>query len=43
MKNWSDLEEKYQDMRSTNPTEAQQFKEEMTQRFQVVNILEIFK
>lgn len=36
MKDWSDLEEKYQDMRSSNPTDAQSFKKKMTQRFQVI-------
>ncbi len=35
MKNWSDLEEKYQDMRLLNLNDAQQFKQEMTRRFQV--------
>lgn len=35
MKDWSDLEEKYQDMRSSNPVDAQSFKQKMTQRFQV--------
>ncbi|XP_048521559.1 amyloid-beta-like protein isoform X1 [Dendroctonus ponderosae] len=34
MKDWSDLEERYQDMRSTNPRGADEFRQRMTQRFQ---------
>ncbi|KAJ6636255.1 Amyloid-beta-like protein [Pseudolycoriella hygida] len=34
MKDWSDLEEKYQDMRLTDPKSAQSFKTRMTARFQ---------
>lgn len=36
MKDWSDLEEKYQDMRLADPKSAQNFKQRMTARFQVV-------
>ena len=36
MKDWSDLEEKYQDMRLADPKSAQTFKQRMTARFQVV-------
>lgn len=36
MKDWSDLEEKYQDMRLADPKSAQTFKQKMTARFQVV-------
>lgn len=35
MKDWSDLEEKYQDMRMADPKAAQTFKQRMTARFQV--------
>lgn len=35
MKDWSDLEEKYQDMRMADPKQAQTFKQRMTARFQV--------
>lgn len=35
MKDWSDLEEKYQDMRLADPKAAQSFKQRMTSRFQV--------
>lgn len=35
MKDWSDLEEKYQDMRLADPKSAQTFKQRMTARFQV--------
>lgn len=35
MKDWSDLEEKYQDMRMADPKSAQTFKQRMTARFQV--------
>lgn len=35
MKDWSDLEEKYQDMRLADPKAAQGFKSRMTARFQV--------
>lgn len=35
MKDWSDLEEKYQDMRLADPKSAQSFKQRMTARFQV--------
>ncbi|XP_073830984.1 amyloid-beta-like protein isoform X5 [Musca autumnalis] len=34
MKDWSDLEEKYQDMRLADPKAAQSFKQRMTARFQ---------
>ncbi|XP_055635435.1 amyloid-beta-like protein isoform X2 [Toxorhynchites rutilus septentrionalis] len=34
MKDWSDLEEKYQDMRLADPKSAQTFKQRMTARFQ---------
>ncbi|KAL5275804.1 APLP2 family protein [Megaselia abdita] len=34
MKDWSDLEEKYQDMRMADPKAAQTFKQRMTARFQ---------
>ncbi len=34
MKDWSDLEEKYQEMREKNPAEAEDFKKKMTERFQ---------
>ncbi|XP_037935328.1 amyloid-beta-like protein [Teleopsis dalmanni] len=34
MKDWSDLEEKYQDMRMADPKAAQSFKQRMTARFQ---------
>lgn len=34
MKDWSDLEERYQDMRATDPKGADAFKQSMTQRFQ---------
>lgn len=34
MKDWSDLEERYQDMRSTDPRMAEEFKQRMTVRFQ---------
>ncbi|KAG8240589.1 Amyloid-like protein 2 [Homalodisca vitripennis] len=34
MKDWSDLEEKYQDMRTSDPHMAEQFKQRMTLRFQ---------
>jgi phage-related tail protein len=36
MKDWSDLEERYQDMRLADPKSAQAFKQKMTARFQVV-------
>lgn len=36
MKDWSDLEEKYQDMRLADPKAAQSFKQRMTARFQVI-------
>lgn len=39
MKDWSDLEEKYQDMRLADPKAAQSFKQRMTARFQVCSIL----
>lgn len=39
MKDWSDLEEKYQDMRLADPKSAQTFKQKMTARFQVVYTL----
>merc|ERR1712117_65664 len=34
MKDWSDLEERYQDMRAEDPTSAEDFKKAMTERFQ---------
>merc|ERR550534_2058992 len=34
MKDWSDLEEKYQAMRNQDPSSADSFKKEMTDRFQ---------
>jgi len=34
MKDWSDLEERYQDMRQNDPHAADDFKKKMTQRFQ---------
>lgn len=34
MKDWSDLEEKYQTMRNQDPSSADSFKKEMTDRFQ---------
>ena len=34
MKDWSDLEEKYQDMREKDPASAEDFKKKMTERFQ---------
>lgn len=34
MKDWSDLEERYQDMRATDPRGAEAFKQRMTQKFQ---------
>ncbi|XP_067011782.1 amyloid-beta-like protein isoform X1 [Anabrus simplex] len=34
MKDWSDLEERYQDMRSSDPKAADDFKKRMTERFQ---------
>jgi len=34
MKDWSELEEKYQDMKSMDPKEAEKFKKTMTSRFQ---------
>merc|ERR1712080_89301 len=34
MKDWSDLEEKYQDMREKDPSSAEDFKKKMTERFQ---------
>jgi amyloid beta A4 protein len=37
MKDWSDLEERYQDMRLADPKSAQTFKQKMTARFQVVH------
>ncbi|XP_050100655.1 amyloid-beta-like protein isoform X2 [Anopheles aquasalis] len=36
MKDWSDLEEKYQDMRLADPKSAQTFKQRMTARFQAL-------
>lgn len=42
MKDWSDLEEKYQDMRLADPKAAQGFKQRMTARFQVKTIEFIF-
>lgn len=34
MKDWSDLEERYQDMRTSDPRMAEEFKQRMTLRFQ---------
>ena len=34
MKDWSDLEERYQDMRAEDATSAEDFKKAMTERFQ---------
>lgn len=34
MKDWSDLEEKYQEMREKDPASAEDFKKKMTERFQ---------
>lgn len=34
MKDWSDLEERYQEMRQKNPHMAEEFKHRMTSRFQ---------
>ena len=34
MKDWSDLEDKYQDMRDKDPSAAEDFKKKMTERFQ---------
>lgn len=34
MKDWSDLEEKYQDMRAKDSKAAEDFKKQMTERFQ---------
>ena len=34
MKDWSDLEERYQDMRAEDPAQAEDFKKQMTERFQ---------
>ena len=34
MKDWSDLEERYQDMRTEDPAQAEDFKKQMTERFQ---------
>ena len=34
MKDWSDLEERYQDMRSEDTASAEDFKKQMTERFQ---------
>lgn len=39
MKDWSDLEEKYQDMRLADPKSAQTFKQRMTARFQVCTLM----
>ena len=42
MKDWSDLEERYQDMRSEDPASAEDFKKAMTDRFQkTVQVWEI--
>jgi hypothetical protein len=41
MKEWSDLEERYQDMRLADPKSAQTFKQKMTARFQVVKNLKL--
>ena len=32
MKDWSDLEERYQDMRAEDPAQAEDFKKQMTER-----------
>ena len=43
MKDWSDLEERYQDMRSEDPASAEDFKKAMTERFQkTVQVLSFF-
>lgn len=42
MKDWSDLEEKYQDMRMADPKAAQSFKQRMTARFQVSKRFSLF-
>ena len=34
MKDWSDLEERYQEMRAEDPAQAEDFKKQMTERFQ---------
>jgi len=34
MKDWSDLEERYQEMRASDPAQAEDFKKQMTSRFQ---------
>merc|ERR1719244_773541 len=34
MKDWSDLEERYQEMRADDPAQAEEFKRQMTERFQ---------
>lgn len=34
MKDWSDLEERYQEMRAEDPSSAETFKKQMTERFQ---------
>ena len=34
MKDWSDLEDKYQEMRDKDPSAAEDFKKKMTERFQ---------
>ena len=34
MKDWSDLEDKYQEMREKDATGAEEFKKKMTERFQ---------
>ena len=44
MKDWSDLEERYQDMRSEDPASAEDFKKAMTERFQkTVQVCNQFK
>ena len=41
MKDWSDLEEKYQEMRERDPADAEEFKKQMTERFQVKQRVQI--
>ena len=44
MKDWSDLEERYQDMRAEDATSAEDFKKQMTERFQkTVQVIKALK
>ena len=44
MKDWSDLEERYQDMRAEDATSAEDFKKQMTERFQkTVQVIQALK